>query len=124
MAAFQSVAVVQSDSRRAAIVDVDLRNPRPQPQFASQGFEPPYERLENQPHAGIGAGQAFAIDAAKHDRKLREVHVVLSRAAVIHQRAEQHLDQQRVAQVLFEQRPGRAIGLFKVEVVVIGNLGD
>jgi hypothetical protein len=52
--------------------------------------------LENEPHAGGGPAEAFQKDAAEHDRELAPVHIVLARRAVKHQRAEKHLDQERV----------------------------
>ncbi len=72
----------------------------------------PHQVLEDQPHAGQRPGQPFQEDAAEHDAELPEVHVVLAGVAVEHQRAEEHLDQQRIADDL-ARRPrgpsGRAV---------------
>ena len=63
--------------------------------------------LENQPDAGHRPGQPLEKDAAEEDRELGEIHVVLARGAVKHQRAKQHLNQQRIADVLADHGPRR-----------------
>lgn len=50
-----------------------------------------------------------------------DVHVSLARAAVVHQRAEQHLDQERLREALREERSGRSIGRGERQVVVVGH---
>ena len=70
-----------------------------------------------------GRAKPSMKDAAEHDRELAEVHVVLARAAVEHQRAEQHVDQQRIADQLADERAGRNGGRGLVQVVVVDDRG-
>ncbi len=67
---------------------------------------------------------ALPENAAEHDAELPEVHVVLPRTAVAHQRAEQHFDQQRVADDRRDRLAGGAAGGGQIEIVVVADLGD
>jgi hypothetical protein len=77
--------------------------------------------LQDQPHAGVGAAEAFHKNAAEHDRELAPVHVVLSGGAVEHERAKEHLDEQRLRRQLGEPLPGRDGGVGFIEIVVLRN---
>ncbi len=82
--------------RHAVVVDFQAFHAGPQPQFAAQVFELAHQLFENLPHAGQRPCETFEKDAAKHDRELAKVHVVLARPAVELQRAEEHVHQQRI----------------------------
>ena len=120
----QLFAVVQHDSHRPTVFDLNPADAGPQPQFAAQAAKPSHEVAEDQPHAGQRAGKSLQENAAEHDAELAEIHVVLARAAVPHQRTEEHLAQQRIGDRLGQEFAGGAMEQVAVQVVVIDQLLD
>ena len=96
--------------------------PAAQLQLAAERAKLPHQVLQDQPHAGRGPAKPFQEDAAEHDRELAPVHVVLAGRAVEHQRAEQHLDQQRIANDRAHDFAGRDAGVRFAQIVVVDDL--
>ena len=91
------LVVFQHDAGDAAVLDGQPLDAAAELQLAAQRAELAHQVLEDQPHAGGRPAEPFQKNAAEHDRELAPVHVVLAGRAVEHQRAEQHLHQQRLA---------------------------
>ena len=81
------------------------------------------QRLEDQSHAGQRPRQALHEDGAEHYGELPEIHISLAAAAVEQQRAEEHLDQQRIVEQPADHFPRRTPVVVLVEVIVIGHFG-
>ena len=96
----------------------------PQLEFAPQFFVVPGERLEDLPHAFERPAEAFRKDALEHDAELAELHVVRRRRPVKHDRAEQHVDEHRVAEVLAADPAGRLRLLRQAGFVVLVDVPD
>src|SRR5258708_4070775 len=76
----------------------------------SSGFPVPLqEDAQNRSHSLQRTRKAFEKNRLKHDHELRKIHVSLLRAPVIHQRTEDHIDQERISQIAadhFARRQG------------------
>ncbi len=97
-------AIIEHNAGRLPVLDVDFRHAAAQLQLAAQTAETANQVFQNHSHAFERASEAFQITGAKHDAELAEVHIVFASVAVPHQRTNQHLDQQRIADV-FGQSP-------------------
>ena len=93
--------------RHAAVLDRQPLHAAAQLQLAAERAKLPHQVLEDQPHARLRPAEPFQKDAAEHDRELAPIHVVLAGRAVEHQRAEQHLDQQRLGDDRADDLAGR-----------------
>ena len=68
-------------------------------------------------------GEPLLKNAAEQNTELAKLHVPLARAAVEHDRAKQHLDQQRIADRAADDVAGRRPRFRRFDPVVIENLG-
>ncbi len=93
------------------------------PQLAAVLLEPADQHLQDRLDAGQRPGEPFQEDRAEEDAELVEVDVVLLRAAVEQDRAEDHLDQQRIVDHVADDLPGRAAAAGAAELVVVDQLG-
>jgi hypothetical protein len=91
---------LSSTSARPALAGDDaLRTPhfiRRSPPACAVFFQ---QHAEDDAHALERPGEALEEERLEHDHELPELHVVLLRAAVVHQRAEQHVLEQRIGDV-------------------------
>jgi hypothetical protein len=112
-------AVFEHHPVGAARAGDDPIDSRPQPQLAAEGFEFADEVLENQAHALQRPREPLQKDRAKHHRELAPFHVAFARPPVVEQRAEDHLDQQRIIDDPADDLPGGDLVAHPPEVVVV-----
>ena len=93
--ALQLSAIVKLHIGRVFLVDVNGFDPAAKFQLSAQRAKSFNQILQDQPHAFVRASKTFEENAAEHDAELAPGHVVFRRVSVPHQRAENHLDQQR-----------------------------
>src|SRR5262249_20417983 len=114
-------AIVQHDAADSVVVDFHPLHTGSQTNLAAELLESPDEIFQDLANARPWPSETFLKDAAKHDRELTEIHVVFSRSAVVLQRAEQHVDQQRIANPTADDRAGGLCGERSVEIIVVHN---
>ena len=69
-----------------------------------------------------GPGEPLEEEGLEQGDELGEVHVALLSAAVVHDRAEDHVDERRIGQVSAQHLPRREIRDGQVEIVVGSNM--
>jgi hypothetical protein len=118
------LAVVQHHARGAAVLDDDPVDAAAQSQFAAERPESFHQVPQDRPDAAERPREAFEENAAEHDAELAKGHVSLARVSVPHQRAQQHLDQQRVAERPPQHLAGRHVEMLLLQVVVVDQFAQ
>ena len=81
------------------------------------------EQADDLTDADERTGETFAEKRPPHHGELGDLDVVLQRAAIEAGRQEQHVAEQRIAEALVEQCPGRAAMGFERGFVQAGDPG-
>ena len=96
---FDFGTIIQKYRGRSPVALANLLNPRTKFQMPAQRFEVLHQPLQDESNPVERPTESFVENALEHNHELAEIHISRRRAAVKHQRAEQHVDQQRVANI-------------------------
>ena len=89
----EHLAAVEFHGADAPVLDVQSLHPAPHADGAADLPHLPAQDVDDASNPFAGPGQALAEDAFEHHDELAEFHVPLSRVAVDHQGAKEHVDQ-------------------------------
>lgn len=102
----------------------DAADAGPEPEVSAERTEVADEFFQDQSDSLEGPAEAFLENAFKHDHELVEVHVARCGAAVEHQWAEEHINEQGLGDVFAENAAGGYGLSFEVECIVFSDASD
>ena len=100
---------------------MEFGHPAAELELSSEFAETADKIFQDQPDPFVGSSEAFEKNASEHDAELTPVHIVLFGVAIPHQGTEDHLDQERIGEDLFEDLARRAIEVFLLQIVIVGQ---